>query len=110
MHFRTARAVTGSQPLLPRRPAFETIVLEAMTAASAVARELTAAATDAADVAAAGRGEPRGPGPRADAPLISQLVAETVCPICFDMMALAHVLSCGHAFCYACVAVWLGIR
>mmetsp|Transcript_37307 Transcript_37307/g.86745 ORF Transcript_37307/g.86745 Transcript_37307/m.86745 type:complete len:103 (+) Transcript_37307:913-1221(+) len=33
-----------------------------------------------------------------------------VCAICLDLMQLAHVLSCGHTFCGACIPRWLALQ
>ena len=30
------------------------------------------------------------------------------CSICFDATACAHVLPCGHQFCFICIHGWLG--
>lgn len=33
---------------------------------------------------------------------------ELKCSICFDVIVCAHLLQCGHQFCYECITTWLG--
>merc|ERR1711916_251503 len=42
--------------------------------------------------------------------LLKEMEDEFTCPICHDYFVLAHLLDCGHSFCYTCIHQWFQLR